>query len=64
MAGTTLKKLTKNKCYCVKKGKDINLKDCILFDCSRWKKCKGKTNADIEKDMKKHHRRDKNGKEL
>lgn len=64
MAGTTLKKLMKNKCYCSKKGKDISLKECILFNCGRWKKCMNKTNSDINKDMKKQGRKDKNGKTL
>lgn len=53
MAGTTLKKLMKNRCYCVIKSKDIPLKECKLFNCSRWKSCKTKTNKDIAKDMKK-----------
>lgn len=51
MAGTTIKKLQKNKCYCLLKQKDINLKKCKLFECSRWKKCKTKTNNDIDKDL-------------
>lgn len=53
MAGTTLKKLMKNRCYCIVKSKDIPLKECKLFNCSRWKSCKTKTNKDIAKDMKK-----------
>ena len=57
MVGTTLKKLMKDKCYCSKKGKDISLKECNLFDCGRWKKCMNKT-------KKKNGRRDKNGKAL
>ena len=59
MSKTTLKKLIKDKCYCIKKEKDIDLKDCVLFNCNRWKKCKSKTNADIDKEIKK---RDKDGK--
>ena len=49
---TTLKKLFYNQCYCMKKDEDIPLKLCTLFDCSRWKKCMQKTNADINKDLK------------
>ncbi len=64
MTGTTLKKLMKNRCYCVVKSKDIPLKECKLFNCSRWKSCKTKTNKDIAKDMKKQRRKDKNGKTL
>ena len=64
MAGATLKKLMKDKCYCTKKGEDIKLADCALFDCNRWKKCKNKTNADIDKDLKKQNKRDKNGKKV
>ena len=64
MAGTTLKKLANNKCYCILKTQDIALKKCQLFDCGRWKKCMKKTNNDIEKDMQKKARRDKNGKAL
>lgn len=58
---TTLKKLSKDKCYCTKKQKDISLKDCELFDCSRWKKCMTKTNNDINKELK---RRNKNSKKI
>ena len=61
MASTTLKKLANDKCFCLKKGKDIILKECNLFDCSRWKKCMKKTNSDIAKDLK---RRGDNGKKL
>ena len=64
MTGTTLKKLMKDKCYCLIKDKDISLEQCQLFNCHRWKKCMQKTNKDIEKDMKKHHRRGKDGKTL
>ena len=64
MVGTTLKKLMKDRCYCSKKGKDISLKECNLFDCGRWKKCMNKTNADINKDIIKKGRRGKNGKAL
>ena len=53
MAGTTLKKLRKNRSYGVVKPKDLLLKECKLFNCSRWKSCKIKTNKDIAKDMKK-----------
>lgn len=64
MVGTTFKKLMKDKCYCTKKGEDIKLADCALFDCNRWKKCKNKTNADIDKDLKKQNKRDMNGKKV
>lgn len=64
MPATTLKKLQNNKCYCLKKEKDISLKNCTLFNCGRWEKCKTKTNNDINKDMKRLHRRDKDGKEI
>ena len=64
MAGTTLKKLANNKCYCILKTQDVSLKKCRLFDCNRWKNCMKKTNNDIEKDMQKKARRDKNGKAL
>jgi hypothetical protein len=58
MKKTTLNKLIKDKCYCMKQDKDILLKECNLFNCKRWKKCMQKSNADINKDLK---RRDKNG---
>lgn len=58
---TTLKKLMHDKCYCAKQDKDISLKNCTLFNCSRWKKCMKKTNNDIQKDLKKQERRQKNG---
>lgn len=58
--GTTLKKLSNNKCYCLKKDKDISLKKCSLFDCNRWKKCMQRTNSEINKDLKK--KEGKNGK--
>ena len=58
---TTLKKLMKNKCYCTRKDEDISLKDCKLFDCGRWKKCMKKSNNDIDKDLKRQARRQKNG---
>ena len=46
--GTTLNKLANNKCYCLKKDKDISLKKCTLFNCNRWKKCMQKTKrADV-----------------
>lgn len=57
---TTLRKLANNKCYCAKKDKDIRLEKCLLFECSRWKKCMQKTNKDIDKDLKK--KEGKNGK--
>ena len=38
----------KNRCYCVIKSKDIPLKECKLFNCSRWKSCKIKTNKNGE----------------
>lgn len=53
---TTLKKLFYNQCYCLKKNEDIPLKTCTLFDCSRWKKCMKKTNADVDKDLKRRER--------
>lgn len=53
MVGTTIKKLKESMCYCTSKEKDINLKECRLFDCHRWKKCMQKTNKDIDKDLKK-----------
>ena len=53
MAGTTVKKLKKDRCYCLNKDKDISLKKCNLFECHRWKKCMQKTNKDIDKDLKK-----------
>lgn len=56
MAGTTLKKLTNSRCYCMIKSKDIPLKECKLFNCSRWKSCRKKTNNDISKDMKKQEK--------
>lgn len=61
MVGTTIKKLQKNKCYCLKQNKDISLKKCDLVSCNRWKKCMTKTNNDINKDLK---RRGKNGKKV
>lgn len=64
MVGTTLKKLMKNKCYCLLKTKDIKLSECNLFNCGRWKKCMKKTNNDINKDMKKNNRKNKDGKAL
>lgn len=62
MAGTTINKLKKDKCYCSKKNKDIKISDCILFECGRWKKCMTKTNKDIDKDLIK--RRDNNFKKI
>ena len=53
MPSTTINKLKKNKCYCSLKKKDISLKKCNGFQCSRWKKCMVKTNKDIDKDLKK-----------
>ena len=53
---TTLKKLFYNQCYCMKKDEDIPLKICTLFNCNRWKKCMQKTNADINKDLKRRER--------
>lgn len=53
MVGTTIKKLQKNKCYCLAKKKDISIKKCKLFQCHRWKKCMQKTNSDINRDLKK-----------
>ena len=58
--GTTLNKLANNKCYCLKKDKDISLKKCTLFNCNRWKKCMQKTNSEINKDLKR--KEEKNGK--
>ena len=57
MANTTIKKLKKDKCYCMSKDKDINLKKCKLFECHRWKKCMQKTNRDIDKDLKKSRKK-------
>ena len=51
----------KNKCYCTRKDEDISLKDCKLFDCGRWKKCMKKSNNDIDKDLKRQAKRQKNG---
>lgn len=53
MKQTTLKKLECNQCYCLKRDEDIDLKDCSLFDCNRWKKCMQKTNKEINKQVKK-----------
>ncbi len=61
MTKTTLNKLKNDKCYCSKKQKDIQLKECTLFNCGRWKKCMQKTNTDINKEI---NRRDKNSKTL
>ena len=61
MVGTTLKKLKKNKCYCIKIDKDIKIEDCNGFDCGRWKKCMKKNNNDINKELK---GRKKSGKEI
>ena len=52
MVITTLEKLQKDKCFCMKASKDIPIQDCILFDCNRWKKCMTKTNNDIKKEGK------------
>lgn len=52
MTKTSIKKIKQNKCYCLIKKQDILLKDCHLFECSRWKKCMTKTNNDINKDLK------------
>lgn len=52
VVGTTLKKMKNNKCYCIKKDKDIKIKDCDCFECSRWKKCMQKTNNDINKELR------------
>ena len=54
MAGTTIKKLQLDKCYCGRRKKDISLLDCNLFECGRWKKCMSKTNSDINRDLKKN----------
>lgn len=53
MATTTIKKLQKNKCYCAKQKKDIDLIECVGFDCGRWKKCMTSTNKHIDNDLKK-----------
>ena len=58
MKTTTLNKLKNDKCYCIKSQEDISLQNCDLFSCGRWKKCMQKTNADINKEIK---RRNKNG---
>ena len=52
MKKTTLNKLKKNKCYCLKKQEDILLSDCTAFQCNRWKKCMTKTNNDINKESR------------
>lgn len=48
---TTIKKLQKNKCYCLKRDKDISLKKCDMADCHRFKSCIRKTNNEIDKQM-------------
>ena len=48
MSKTTINKIKNNKCYCMKKDKDILLEDCDLFNCNRWKKCMQKTNKDLK----------------
>lgn len=47
---TTIKKLQKNKCYCLKQDKDISLIECNV-DCHRFKSCMKKTNNEIDKQM-------------
>ena len=49
---TTVKKLQKNICYCLRLDKDISLKRCLGAECHRFKSCMNKTNSDINKDMK------------
>ena len=48
---TTLKKLQKNKCYCLRRDEDISLKECDINECHRWKACMKKTNNEIDKQM-------------
>lgn len=48
---TTIKKLQKNKCYCLKRDKDISLDECEISDCHRWKACMKKSNNEISKQM-------------
>lgn len=50
---TTIKKLQKDICYCLKAEEDIPLSKCLSAECHRFKSCMIKTNNDINKDMKK-----------
>lgn len=50
---TTIKKLQKDMCYCLKAEEDIPLSKCLSAECHRFKSCMAKTNNDIDKDMKK-----------
>lgn len=52
---TTIKKLQKNMCYCLKREEDISLDLCQIGDCHRFKSCLNKTNNDIDKEMEKKH---------
>lgn len=56
---TTLKQLQQNKCTCIKKNNQtIPLQQCKLFQCKNWKKCMKKTNNQINKELKKLHRKE------
>ena len=48
---TTINKLKKDICYCLKRDDDISLKECDISDCHRWKSCMKKTNNEINKQM-------------
>lgn len=50
---TTIKKLQKDMCYCLKADEDIPLSKCLGVECHRFKSCMIKSNNDIDKDMKK-----------
>lgn len=50
---TTVKKLQRNICYCLRLDEDISLKRCLGAECHRFKSCMAKTNNDINKDMHK-----------
>lgn len=51
MAKTTLNKLKKNRCYCIKRDKDIPLSKCDIPECIRFKSCLKKTNREIDGEM-------------
>ena len=51
MPKTTLNKLKKNRCYCIKRDKDIPLSKCDIPNCIRFKSCLKKTNRDIDGEM-------------
>ena len=50
MKRTTIKKLKKNKCYCKKADKDINLLDCNI-DCRFFESCRKTTARQVDKDL-------------